>query len=340
MQSETAASDAAGGNKASIRSEWIVKFFQLLATTAESDGSSVQTPAQASGLWDVLREFGESFVQNTGLAIVRTIAFFVLGLVIIKIVQTITKSATLKSSRLDNSAATFVISVVSVILYVSLIIILITSLGFSTAGIIAGFSAVALAVALALKDSLGSLANGVIIIFTKPFKKGDYVQINEYDGLIQDIRLFNTKILTYSNEEIIIPNNEILNTKLINYSAMPLRRVSIDVPIPYDSDTDEVKEILLSCISTYKYTVRTPAPSVILKGYQDSALLFAARVWTLNENYWDTLYDLYEVIFKALKERGYSIPFNRLDVQLLPEGGVEIGKKAEDGRKNEERTRR
>ena len=192
--------------------------------------------------WNTLTEIGKYFVENTGLAIVRTIAFLVLGLVVIKIVQTIVRSGTLKSSKLDKSASTFIYSVVTVVLYIALIVVLISSLGFSTAGIIAGFSAVALAIALALKDSLASLANGVIIIFTKPFKKGDYVQIGEYDGLIQDIRLFNTKILTYDNEEVIIPNNEILSTKIINYFSMPLRRVKIDFCVPYDTDIEKVKK--------------------------------------------------------------------------------------------------
>ncbi len=292
--------------------------FQMLTAAAE-DPSTTVPESSTPGLWEIIRQIGIDFVQNTGVAIVRTIAFFILGLIIIKIVQAITRSATLRSSKLDNSAASFVISVVTVILYVILIIVLVTSLGFSTAGIIAGFSAVALAIALALKDSLGSLANGVIIIFTKPFKKGDYVQINEYDGLVQDIRLFNTKILTYSNEEIIIPNSEILSTKLINYSAMPLRRVVIDVPVPYDCDTSKVKDIIQKCLSDYKYTVKTPAPSVILKAYEESALLFSARAWTPNENYWDTLYDLYENILNRLKENKIYIPFNRLDVQLLHE---------------------
>ena len=159
---------------------------QLLAESTETSTSA--------GIWETLRNFGLDFVENTGLAIVRTIAFFILGLIVIKIVQSITRGAALKSSKLDNSAASFIISVITVILYIGLIILLITSLGFSTAGIIAGFSAVALAIALALKDSLGSLANGVIIIFTKPFKKGDYISIGGMDGLVQDIRLFNTKI--------------------------------------------------------------------------------------------------------------------------------------------------
>lgn len=272
--------------------------------------------------WETLKNIGQDFVQNTGLAIVRTIAFLVLGLVIIKIVRVIAQSATYKS-KLDNAASTFVVSIITVVLYIALIIVLVSSLGFSTAGIIAAFSAVALAVALALKDSLASLANGVIIIFTKPFKKGDYVEINGMDGLVQDIRLFNTKILTYSNEEIIVPNSEVLGSKLINYSTMPLRRVVLAVPVPYASDIGEVRKIMLDCASAHPCVVSSPAPSVVLDAFDSSALKLSVRVWTLNENYWTVNNELKENLFNALREHGIEIPFDRLDVQLI--GGDKEG---------------
>ncbi|HIY96647.1 MAG TPA: mechanosensitive ion channel family protein [Candidatus Borkfalkia excrementigallinarum] len=266
-----------------------------------------------------LQEIGRDFVENAGLTIARTLAFLVLGLVVIKIVQTITRSSTLKSSKLDRSASTFIYSVVTVVLYIALIVVLISSLGFSTAGIIAAFSAVALAIALALKDSLASLANGVIIIFTKPFKKGDYVQIGEHDGLIQDIRLFNTKILTYDNEEIIIPNKDILNEEIVNYFSMPLRRVVIEVPIPYDISVEQIKNIILQSIMSYKYTVKTPAPSVVIDKFDDHVLRFNARAWVPTENYWDALYDLREIVYDVLKENGVEKPTNRLKVSLSSE---------------------
>ena len=280
--------------------------------------------------WQTLKEIGMDFVQNGGLVIVRTIAFLILGLVIVKIVRNITRATTLKS-KLDKSASTFVVSVITIVMYILLVVVIVSSLGFSTAGIIAAFSAVALAVALALKDSLASLANGVIIIFTKPFKKGDYVEINGIDGLVQDIRLFNTKIITYSNEEIIVPNSEILGSKLINNSSMPLRRVVIEVPVPYQSDIACVKKILLDGISAYKYVVKTPAPSVVLKDYASRSLTFSVRAWTPNEYYWDTFFDLRDVIFNTLRENGIEIPFNRLDVSVLPaESGSEVEKKGGD----------
>lgn len=266
-------------------------------------------------IWETIKNFFINFFQNGALTIVRCIAFFVLGLIILKIVRNIVVRTTMKS-RLDKSAATFIISIVTVVLYIALVIVVVSALGFSTAGIIAAFSAIALAVALALQDSLASLANGIIIIFTKPFKKGDYVEINGKDGLVQDIRLFNTKIVTYNNEEILIPNNQILGSTLINYSTMSLRRVVIEVPIPYSAELSEVKEILLSALNSHQDVVKTPAPSVVLDGYGDSSLKFKARAWTPNEKYWDTRASLFEMIFNNLRAKGIEIPFNQLDVHL------------------------
>ena len=266
-------------------------------------------------MWDTIKDIATEFVNNTGLSIVRAIAFFVLGLIVVKIVRMILQTVLFKS-RLDGAAATFVISIVTIVLYVALVIVLVSTLGFSTASIIAAFSAVALAVILALKDSLSSLANGIIIIFTKPFKKGDYVKIGDKDGLVQDIRLFNTKILTYSNEEIIIPNSDILTTDVVNYSTMPLRRIVFSLPVPYTADISEVKKVVLESIGSYKYFVQTPAPSVVLEDFGESTFKFSVRAWAPNENYWDTFYDLREIVYNALRERGMETPYNRLEISL------------------------
>ncbi len=268
-------------------------------------------------MWNTIKEIAAEFVNNTGLSIVRAIAFFVLGLIVVKLVRIILRSALYKS-KLDGAAATFVISIITIVLYIALVVLLIATLGFSTAGIIAAFSAVALAVILALKDSLSSLANGIIIIFTKPFKKGDYVKIGDKDGLVQDIRLFNTKILTYSNEEVIIPNSDVLTTDVTNYSTMPLRRIVFSIPVPYSADVAEVKTILLDGVNSYKHTVKTPAASVVLEEFGDSALKFSVRAWVLNENYWEAFYALRELAFGVLGARGISVPFNRLEVSLMP----------------------
>lgn len=271
-------------------------------------------------MWETIKEIATEFVNNTGLSIVRAIAFFVLGLIVVKIVRMILQSILFKS-RLDGAAATFVISIVTIVLYIALVIVLVSTLGFSTASIIAAFSAVALAVILALKDSLSSLANGIIIIFTKPFKKGDYIKIGDKDGLVQDIRLFNTKILTYSNEEIIIPNSDILTTDVVNYSTMPLRRIVFSLPVPYTADIAEVKNVVLESVNSYKYVVQTPAPSVVLEDFGESTFKFSVRAWAPNENYWDTYFDLREIVYNALRARGMETPYNRLEISLTAPDG-------------------
>ena len=267
-------------------------------------------------IWQALKNFGANFAQGAGIAIVRTAAFLVLGIIVVKIVTGIVRSVAYRSRRLDRAAASFVVSIVTIVLYVALVVVLVSSLGFSTAGIVAAFSAVALAVILALKDSLASLANGIIIIFTRPFSKGDYVEVNGTAGLVQDIRLFNTKILTYSNETIIVPNSEVLGSKLVNYSDMPLRRVVIDVPVPYSCDIDEVKAFLLESVRAYEYVVETPEPSVVLAEYGESTLKLSVRAWGTTEKYWDLYYDLREIILKALDKHGVEKPHNQLEVRM------------------------
>ena len=141
------------------------------------------------------------------------------------------------------------------------------------------------------------------------------------EGTVQDIRLFNTKILTPNNEEIIIPNSEVLGNKLVNYTTMPLRRVVIAFPVPYDSDIDAVREIILGCATAHPLAVASPAPAVVLDAYDSSAVRLSVRVWTLNENYWTVTNELKEILFNTLRDKGIEIPFDRLDVQLIGEGG-------------------
>ena len=267
---------------------------------------------------DGVSAFWEEFVNNTGLTIMRTLAFLVLGLVVIRIVQIIARSITLKSRKLDRAASSFVLSILSVVLYIALVIVVVSSLGFSTAGIIAAFSAVALAVALALKDSLGSLANGVIIIFTKPFKKGDSIQISGYTGTVQEIRLFNTKILTADNDTVIIPNSEVLGSDLVNYSTMPMRRIAFDFTSAYGEDPEKVKKVVLEGVKRIPNVLETPAPSCVITDYGDSAVGYSVRLWTPNEFYWDTHAAMRDTVIKVLDENNIEIPYNRLEVTMRP----------------------
>lgn len=272
--------------------------------------------------WQAVKDFFHNFAVDGGLIIVRTIAFALLGLVVLRLVTSLTRRAALRS-KLDNAAATFVISLITVILYIILVIVIVSSLGVSTAGIIAAFSAVALAVALALKDSLGSLANGVIIIFTKPFKKGDTVIINGQEGTVQDIRLFNTKILTFNNEEVIVPNSDVLSETLINESNRPLRRIELDFYISYSADAAAVRSRITELLNAQDGILSTPAPSVSFDAFGESTVRCTAYAWTVTENYSAAKSATKDIIYSVLREFGAEPSARRFNVSVS--GGKEDG---------------
>lgn len=274
---------------------------------------------------NAVKDYFSNFLYDGGLTIVRTIAFALLGLVILKIVQMIVRRATLKS-KLDNAAATFVISIITVVLYVALVIVVASSLGISTAGIIAAFSAIALAIALALQDSLASLANGVIIIFTKPFKKGDTIMINDQEGTVQDIRLFNTKILTFNNEEVIIPNSDVLSQTLVNESNMPLRRVELSFYVCYSADVEKLRNEITAMMTQDENIINVPAPSVGLDSFEESSIKCTAYAWAAVEKYGAAKSDVKSIIYSVIRSMNAEPSARKVQIDMQnTDGGKEGG---------------
>jgi len=263
-----------------------------------------------------LQSFWKDFYSNIGLSIAQSLAILVLGVIVVKIVRSIVKRAAIRSHKLDSSAISFIVSLVSVLLYTFLIVSVIISLGLSAASVISAVSAVLLAIGLALQDTLASLANGIIIIFTKPFKRGDYIEVNGAEGYVKEIRLFNTTLVSYQNVSMIVPNSSILNTSLKNYTAMPLRRVDVQVPIPYDADLDVVISVFDECIKADERIVNSPAPSYGITDYSSYAMVYLIKVWTVTDNYWDVMFAMRERLIRYLGKKGITIPVNRVDVRL------------------------
>ncbi len=264
-------------------------------------------------------EFGKSFFAGLGLSIVKALAIAVVGLVIVAIVASLVRKITIKNRQLDNAASSFITSLVKVLLYGLLIVVILSILGVDTASIIAAFAAVALAISLGLQDTLAGLTNGILIIFTKPFKQGDYVNVDGVEGTVKEIRLFNTKLTTPQNLDVIVPNSTVLGAKVINYSAMPLRRIDIIVPVSYDTDVEAVKTLLMECLQGDERVVNLPAPMCRLLEYGNSALKYDLRCWVPNALFWDVTFDLNERVFNKLKENGLKIPFDQMDVHIVKE---------------------
>ena len=273
-------------------------------------------------LWEQIKTALWEFFNGTGKAIAWALVILAVGLLLIAVVTKAVQKSTTKSRKIDNAAASFVTSVVSLVAYVGLMLVIIGTLGFSTESIITAFSSVMLAIALGLQNTLASLANGLLLIFTKPFQAGDYVDIGGTSGTVKEIKLFSVKIVTPDNLTIVIPNNTVFGSTIINYSKMPLRRIDIVLPVSYDVDVAKLKELVNGLIAKDTRIAKDPAPFFRLTEYGESSLNFTLRAWTNTSIYWDVRFDLMEGILEALRENGVEIPFNQLDVHVKSNGEV------------------
>ncbi len=271
--------------------------------------------------WNEVKNFLWEFVSGTGKNIAWAIAILAFGLLVITIITKAVRRTSTKSRKIDNSAASFVTSVVSLVAYVGLILIIIGTLGFSTESIIAAFSSVMLAIALGLQNTLASLANGILLIFTKPIQAGDYVDIGGTGGTVKEIKLFSVKIVTPDNLTIVIPNNTVFSSTIINYSKMPLRRIDIVVRTEYGVDVAKVKQLVNDFVAKDARVVKDPAPFFRITEYGATSLNFTLRAWTDTSIYWDVRFDLLEGIVQTLRENGIEIPVTQLDVHVR--GGKE-----------------
>ncbi len=269
-------------------------------------------------VWDEIVRFMTDFIQGYGVAIVTAIAVLCVGLLVHTIIRRAVKKGSLKSRKLDNSAAAFITALVSLIVYVALFVLIISILGFSAEGIITAFGSVALAISLGLQNTLSSLTNGIVLIFTKPFVAGDFVDIGGTSGTVKEIRLFSVKLVTADNITVVLPNSTVLNSVLINYSKLPSRRLDIVIPVGYDSDIATVKKVVMDLVSADERIQKTPEPFFRLTEYGASSLNFTLRVWVSGGDFWNVKFDLLENVVEVFRKHGIEIPYDQLDVHVVP----------------------
>lgn len=260
-------------------------------------------------------------IYNFVLANFNRILVFVLvltlGLALVKILLNIFRRA-MNKSRLKGAAGDFLVSLVKVVLLAVYLIALLALLGVPTTSLIALFSACALAVSLALQGTFSNVAAGLVIVATKPFEEGDFVDIGGTSGTVVTISIFSTKLKTGDNKIITIPNGTVAGANITNYSTMPTRRLDLTFSAAYGSDVEKVKSVILGVIARHAEILDTPAPMVRLAEHAASSLDFVVRVWVDQADYWSVNFDLKEEVLAAFAENGIEIPFNQLEVHMAP----------------------
>lgn len=269
-------------------------------------------------IWEVIK----TYVPTVGLTVLEIVAALMLGIAIIRVIMRLVRSFLLRS-RLENSIASFLLSILNALLYVILLAVIMSLLNIPLTTFAVVLSAAGLAISLALQNSLSNLANGFVLISTKPFKEGDYVEIGGVEGTVKSIKMMNTKIMTVDNKVITVPNSTITGSNVVNYSAQETRRVDMTFGVSYASDVEEVKRIILGVIADNPAIMTTPEPFVRLQEQAASSLNFRVKVWTASSDYWNVYYYLNEEVLKAFRREGVEIPFNQLDVNIRKSEGGE-----------------
>ena len=243
------------------------------------------------------------------------VVILAIGSKIIKIVENNLRKEN-KLKHLDASVKGFLISFISITSKIVLFIAILHILGVPTASIITVFGSCAVAIGLALQGGLSNIAGGLMILIFKPFKVGDYIEVSGKEGTVKSITMFYTTITTFDNKLIQLPNGSLSKSNITKYTANKKRRVDIDISVSYSSDIDKVKKVINELISKNELVLQEENNYVKLSKHDDSALVFAVRVWTKTENYWDLYFDLMESIKKTLDKNKIEIPFPQMDVHI------------------------
>ena len=219
--------------------------------------------------------------------------------------------------KVEASLMTFILSFTNITLTIILIIIVIGALGIDTTSLVALIAGSGLAIGMAMSGTLQNFAGGIMILLFKPFKVGDYIQAQGYDGTVTSIEITNTKITTPDNKKIILPNGSIINGVINNFSTTGTRRCEWKVSISYGDDVAVAKEEILKIINSNPLVISEPAaPMVALETLGESALVITARAWVNSNDYWTLFYNINEEIYNKLPKAGIRFPYPQMDINI------------------------
>ncbi len=255
------------------------------------------------------------FIANYAWNILGSILIFIIGKWLAR------KSASLlgkllKKQNIDETLIRFLDNITYYALMVVVLMAAADELGIDTSSFLAIFGAAGLAVGLALKDSLGNFASGVMLVFFRPFKIGDVVSAGGVTGKIEAISIFNTIFLTPDNQRMIVPNGQVTAGVITNINANPTRRLDLVFGIGYEDNILTAKAIFKNILEADPRILEDPAPLIVVSELADSSVNFFVRPWVNTPDYWDVKFDLTEKIKIALDEAGISIPYPQSDIHL------------------------
>jgi small conductance mechanosensitive channel len=255
------------------------------------------------------------------LKVLAALAIYFIGAWLIKKIKNLLKRIFDKRD-FEPAIESFIQSIVGIALWIILIIAVIGTLGVETTSFAALLAGGGMAIGLALNGTVQNFAGGIMILIFRPFKAGDFIEMQGFTGTVTEVTITSTKLTTTDNRVIIIPNGAISNGTINNYSHMPLRRLDLTVDVEYGTSSEKVCEMVMSLIKqdTRILDAETSGkadPFVALSALKDSSIQFVVRVWVKSEDYWDVNFDLLKNIYEELPRNGIQFPYPKLDVNII-----------------------
>ena len=264
-----------------------------------------------TGIVIMLKTTGVEF----GLDLLIALVIFVVGRIVARMIQK-GIGRVMEAQEVDKILQSFVGNLAYWTLMVFVIIAAINQIGVQTTSLIAIMGAAGLAVGLALQGSLSNFAAGVLIVVFRPYRVGDWVEAAGISGSVEQDQILTTVLKTGDNKKIIVPNSQIMDSIITNYSANATRRVDMVIGVSYDDDIDKVRATLQELIDADSRILNEPECTITVSALADSSVNFNVRPWVKTEDYWAVMFDLTEAIKKRFDQEGISFPFPQQDVHL------------------------
>jgi len=254
-------------------------------------------------------------LSDWAVKIVLALLIYVIGKWVVKRITNLTRKL-LQARDVDPTLVNFLGNIVSAVLLVAVILAALDTLGLPVTSLLAVVGAAGLAIGLALKDSLGNFAAGVMLVMFRPFSKGDFVEVAGVAGKVDEVRIFSTILTTGDNKQVIIPNGQVAADTITNYTAKDTRRIDMVFGVGYDDDLKVARDVLTRVCSNHPKVLQDPALNIFVLNLGDSSVDFAVRPWSKTEDYWTVWGDVMEQAKVELEAAGCNIPYPQTDVHL------------------------
>jgi len=258
------------------------------------------------------------FAMEYGIKIIIALAIFFIGKWVARQIVKLMRSG-MERANVDATLISFSGNVAYVILVIAVVVAALSRIGVDTSSFIAIFGAAGLAIGLALKDTLANVGAAVLIIFFRPFKVDDSIEVSGVIGTVKSINLFSTTLTTADNRSIIIPNGTLVAGNIINNTGNATRRIDLILDIDYQDDLKVAKEIISQILEKHPKVLKEPAFMVAVGELALNSVQLYARPWVLSEDYWDVRFELTEQIKLIFDEHGITVPFPQMDLHVRKE---------------------